>query len=171
MAETSWLSLRQLLVERYFDLRDRLTRRLGSAELASEALHEVYLRLHRVDDPGAVASPAAYLFRAAYNIATDHRRTENRHTRQVVADALLEIPDSQPGPDGIVEAKIEIAALARALLTLPPRQRAILIAARYEQIPRAEIARRHGISRRLVQFELQRALESCREYLDNSKNT
>lgn len=168
MTETSWMALRQLLVERYHDLRERLARRLGSTELASEALHEVYLRLGRTDTPGAVASPRAYLFKAAYNLATDRRRSERRRARHAVSDAdvMLDIPDGQPGPDGIVEARIELAALARALLALPPRQRAILIAARYQQLPRAEIARRFGISRRTVQFELQRALEACREHME-----
>ena len=69
--------------------------------------------------------------------------------------------------DGIAEARFELATLADALLQLPPRQRAILIAARYEQIPRAEIAKRYNISRRLVQAELQRALETCKNYLDS----
>ncbi|MEW6644098.1 MAG: sigma-70 family RNA polymerase sigma factor [Pseudomonadota bacterium] len=168
MTETSWAGLRQLLVDRYHDLRERLTRRLGSAELASEALHEVYLRLDRTDAPGTVASPGAYLFKAAYNVASDRRRSERRHARRAVADAdiMLDIPDRRPGPDGIVEARVELAALARALMALPPRQRAILIAARYQQLPRAEIARRFGISRRTVQFELQRALEACRDHLE-----
>lgn len=167
MAETSWMALRQLLVDRYDDLRNRLARRLGSADMASEALHEVYLRLDRTDSPGAVASPTAYLFRAAFNVASDVWRTERRHARQMTVDGLNEIPDRMPGPDGIAEAKLELAMLVDALLRLPPRQRAILIAARYEQIPRAEIAKRYKISRRLVQAELQRALEACKDYLDD----
>lgn len=170
MAETSWASLRRLLVDRYDDLRSRLTRRLGSADLASEALHEVYLRLDRPDGPGAVTSPIAYLFQAAFNIASDARRMESRRVVQTIADGLDEIPDRRPGPDGIAEAKVELARLVQALLALPPRQRAILIAARYQQIPRAEIAKRYKISRRLVQLEMQRALEACKDYLDGKKD-
>jgi RNA polymerase sigma factor (sigma-70 family) len=168
VAETSWASLQQLLVERYHELRERLARRVGSADLASEALHEVYLRLGRVKEPAPVASPISYLLRAAYNVANDHRRKEKRHNRGAVVDAAFDIADDRPGPDGIAEAKIELAVLARALLALPERQRAILIASRYEQIPRHEIARRYNISRRLVQRELQRALEACKNYLDEN---
>lgn len=168
MAEAGWANLRQLLIERYYDLRDRLTRRLGSAELASEALHEAYLHLDRSDQPGAVGSPAAYLFKTAFNIATDRQRSEMRRTRRAVAAEVTDIPDRGPGPDGIAEARDELEAFRRALLALPPRQRAILIAARYEGIPRAEIARRYNISRRMVQFELQRALEACKDYLDKN---
>jgi RNA polymerase sigma factor (sigma-70 family) len=166
VAETSWAALRQLLVDRYDDLRNRLTRRLGSADMASEALHEVYLRLDRADSPGAVASPTSYLFRAAFNVANDTWRAQRRHARQMTADGLYEVPDRMPGPDGIAEARLELASLVDAILQLPPRQREILIAARYEQIPRAEIARRYNISRRSVQVELQRALEACKDYLD-----
>lgn len=165
MVETSWAGLRQLLVDRYYDLRERLTRRLGSAELASEALHEVYLRLDRKEPP-RVDSPAAYLFKAAYNVANDRRRTEHRHAAHPLTDAS-DIPDEAPRPDNVAMAKDEIATLARALLTLSPRQRAILIAARYQGISREEIARQYNISRRQVQFELQRALQACKDYLDD----
>jgi RNA polymerase sigma factor (sigma-70 family) len=166
VSETGWAALRQLLVDRYDEFRARLAWRLGSADLASEALHEAYLRLDRTDHPGAIASPSAYLFRAAYNLATDMRRTEGRQARQTIVDGLDNLVDQTPGPDGIAEAKIELKALVQALLALPPRRRAILIAARYEGIPRAEIAKRYKISRRSVQFELQRALEACKEFVD-----
>lgn len=166
MTETNWALLRQLLVDRYDDLRRRLTHRLGSVDLASEALHEVYLRLDGTESPGVVASPTAYLFRAACNVATDVRRADSRRPLATTSDGINDVPDRAPGPDGIVEAKVEFSALVNAINALPPRQRAILIAARYEQIPRAEIARRFKISRRAVQFELQRALEACKDYLD-----
>lgn len=166
MSETGWAVLRQLLVDRYDEFRARLTRRLGSADLASEALHEMYLRLDRADHPGPIASPSAYLFRAAYNLATDMRRTEGRQARQTIADGLDDLVDQTPGPDGIAEAKVDLEALVQALRSLPPRQRAILIAARYERLPRAEIARRYNISRRFVQMELQRALEACKVFVD-----
>jgi RNA polymerase sigma factor (sigma-70 family) len=170
VTETSRATLRQLLVDRYEDLRSRLTRRLGSVDLASEALHEVYLRLDRAEGPGAVASPTAYLFRAAFNIASDKRRTESRRAFRTTGDGLDDLPDRTPGPDSIAESKVELATLVQALLALPPRQRAILIAARYQQVPRAEIAKRYNISRRLVQLEMQRALEACKDYLDGKKD-
>jgi RNA polymerase sigma-70 factor (ECF subfamily) len=164
--DVSWESLRRLLVDQYDHLRNRLARRLGSADLASEALHEVYLRLGRTDDPGPIANPAAYLFRSAYNLASDMRRMEERHSRRAIVDGLETLVDQAPGPDGIAESKLELEALSEALLLLPRRQRAILIEARYSRTPQAEIARRHNISKRLVQRELQRAHESCKELVD-----
>ena len=58
-------SLRTLLLAEYVDFDRRLTRRLGSPDLASEALNETYLRLEGMRELGPVRSPKAYLFRIA----------------------------------------------------------------------------------------------------------
>ena len=65
-----------MLAADYGGLFKRLTRRLGSAELACEALHETFLRVERVTDVAEVRSPRDSLFRIALNVATDRRRTE-----------------------------------------------------------------------------------------------
>lgn len=45
----TWALLRDVLAERYDELRTRLSRWLGSDELARESLNETWLRLHRED--------------------------------------------------------------------------------------------------------------------------
>ena len=45
MSDSNITSLRDLLLADYTDLDRRLTRRLGSADLASDVLQETYLRL------------------------------------------------------------------------------------------------------------------------------
>jgi hypothetical protein len=54
MAETTWALLRDLLTDRYTEFKVRLTRRLGSEELASESLHETWLRLNRSGHVGSI---------------------------------------------------------------------------------------------------------------------
>jgi RNA polymerase sigma factor (sigma-70 family) len=164
-SETSWTALRELLVERYDDLRRRLTRRLGSADAAHETLHELYLRMDRPDSVGVLRNPATYILAVAVNLARDRWRTENRRAKRVDAAMLYQLIDENPGPDQIAEGRSSLAALGRALDQLTPRQRMIMVAARFEQLPQAEIARRLDISTRLVQIELQRALEFCEEFL------
>ena len=70
--------LRSLLADRYDDLKTRLSRRLGSSELASDALQDTYVRLGRTEISGPIRSPAAYLFRMAFNVAMDQKRIEKR---------------------------------------------------------------------------------------------
>lgn len=156
-------ALRQLLVDRYDDLRRRLTRRLGSAELATEILHETYLRLNR--EPlklGVVQSPKAYLFRTALNVAADHhRKAEGRRLNTLEIETLRGVADAAIDPAKAMEARLEVTTLERALEELTPRRRAILIAARLENVSHAELAARFGISTRMVEKDLRAALEHC----------
>jgi len=161
MTETGLAALRRLLVQRYDDLRLRLTRRLGSADLAQEVLHETWLRLDSSDSAAIVQSHEAYLFRAALNTALDRRRAENRRLTAAEVAGLLEIADDSPDPAQIVEARSDLRAVQAIMLGLPPRQYAILLAARLDGLPRREIAKRFRISVRLVQRELQEAQDYC----------
>jgi RNA polymerase sigma factor (sigma-70 family) len=165
MTEIKRTILRRVLVTRYNDLKMRLTRRLGSAELAGEALQDTYLRLEGVETSGVVSSPGAYLFRMAFNIAMDHRRAERRRLSFMEVRHLLDVAEDTLGPARIVEGRLEIEALERVLAELPPRRRAILLAVRLEGLPQRQIAARLGISLRLVEKELQRAQEYCAERL------
>lgn len=166
MSEISWATLRQRLIERYDEFRGRLARRLGSDDLASESLHEAYLRLDREDALGPVRNVDAYVMRTAINIAVDARRSENRRlTRSEVLDEL-ELSDDAPDPAREAEGRIAIAHLGRLILELPWRQRAILIAARLHGTPHQDLARRYGISKRMVQLELRAALDYCEERLE-----
>jgi RNA polymerase sigma-70 factor (ECF subfamily) len=165
MTEKARATLLSFLAVRYDDLKTRLTRRLGSAELAGEALQDTYLRLGHTDTDGMVRSPGAYIFRMAFNIAMDHRRAESRRLSVAEIHDLLNIADDAPGPEQIVGARSEIEALERVIEELPPRRRAVLLAARLEGLPQRQIALRLGISLRLVEKELKRAQEYCAERL------
>src|SRR5262245_44008267 len=103
--ETSWQTLRQLLVERYDHFRQRLTRRLGASDAAQETLHELYLRLDRSDSAGTLQNPSTYLLTSAVNLARDRWRTEHRRAGGVDIDALYALIDENPGPDRIVESR------------------------------------------------------------------
>jgi RNA polymerase sigma-70 factor, ECF subfamily len=155
------LALRQILAERYNELRLRLTRRLGSPDWAEEALHDTYLRLDGTEVVGEIRNPAAYLFRAAFNNALNRRRAENRRLSAVDIETLLHIADDAPGAQRVVEGRSDLALLKTAMATLPTRQRSILLASRLEGLSRQEIADRFGISISMVEKELKKAQEHC----------
>jgi RNA polymerase sigma-70 factor (ECF subfamily) len=161
MTGGNYAALRRLFLLRYDDLKTRLTRRLGSADLAGEALQDTWLRLHDAGGAAAVHHADAYLFTVAINIARDRRRAEVRRLTADEVGDLLDIPDDAPDQMRIAESRSELQVLEALLLELPPRQRAILLAARLEDVPRVEIARRFRISVRLVQRELLDAQNYC----------
>lgn len=162
MTVTDQVILRQLLLEGYDELKTRLTQRLGSSELAGEAIQDTWLRLNQAEISGVVRNPVNYLFRIALNIARDRLAVDRRHLSAVDVDRLLDLADEkEPNPERVAEARSELRALEAAMSELPARQREILAAAQLDGMPRREIAKRLGISLSLVEKELKLAHEYC----------
>ncbi len=150
MTESPLVVMRRLFIDGYDDLRKRLTQRLGSADLAREAMHDTWLRLARLEPVGVVRQPEHYLFRAALNAADDRRRREKRHSQTVELDSALEVPDERLTPEEGLIARAELEAFETIIAELPPRRRAIFLAARVGNVPRQVIADEMRISLRLV---------------------
>ncbi|MDI4236714.1 RNA polymerase sigma factor [Bradyrhizobium sp. Arg237L] len=166
MTEAGWAALQRRLLTRYGDLKKRLTRYLGSADLANEALHDTWLRLERGGELTTVRNPDTYLYSMAINIASNLRRAENRRLTAFEVEALLEIGDDAPDAARVLVARTELEALVHIIGELPVRQQAVLLAARLEGVPRREIATRFGVSERFVQRELQAAHDYCATRLE-----
>jgi len=122
MTETSLPALRRLLLLRYDELKARLTRRLGSSELAGDALQDTWLRLGQGDNVAAVRSQDAYLLQIAVNIARDRQRKESRRLTTTEVEALLNVADEAPNPARAMEAKSDLDALRAVMAELPPCQ-------------------------------------------------
>lgn len=161
MTETAWTTLRQLLADRYDELCRQLSRRLNSEDLAHETLHDTWLHLVQKEGSATIQNPASYLLRTALNLAIDRQRRTPRLARQEDADAFLDVPDQSPGPVQIIESQEDMGILRQALVELTPRQRFILLASRLEARPLREIADELGLSQRMVDIELRRALRHC----------
>ncbi len=169
MSEATRASLRNFIMERYDDLRSRLRFRLGSVELAEDALHDAFVRLERAEVAGEVRRPAAYVLRMASNLAANRRLRDQRLLSMEDVRAVLDIPDEGQNPAPALEAASEMARVKRALATLPERRRALLVGAWLDEVPVAELAVRHGIAVRTVQHEIQQALEQIRRKLASKR--
>lgn len=168
MGDTNKTVLRDLLLADYRNLDRRLARRLRSTDLASDVLHDTYLRLEEMNDVGPVRSPEAYLLRIAVNIANDRRRAESRRLTTEEVDQLLDIPDDQPDAERAIEARSEVELLRRAIAELPERRRRVLLLSRVEDVPNREIAARLGLTVRTVETDLKQAVEHCAQRLRRS---
>lgn len=165
MTDTNIAALRALLLADYADLDRRLARRLGSTDLASDVLHETYLRLQGLSEIGPVRSPRAYLFRIALNIASDRRRAENRRLTADEVDCLLDIPDDRPDAARVIEDRSEVELLKRAIAELPARRRRVLTLSRIEGMTNREIAEQLGVTVRTIETDLKQAVEHCADRL------
>ncbi|QHI97407.1 sigma-70 family RNA polymerase sigma factor [Xylophilus rhododendri] len=165
MSESFKAALQALFLSRYAQLRRHLRLRLGSEDLAHDALQETYLRVEAMAERPAARFPSAYLFRIALNIAEDQRKTRARLLSTSEVEELYDMADEMADPARTAEARGEIGALDRALAELPRRRRAIVIASRVDEVPHQEIALRFGVSVRTVEKELRAGLEHCCERL------
>jgi RNA polymerase sigma-70 factor (ECF subfamily) len=168
MSDTSRAALLTLLVASYDDLRQRLMRRSGSADLAEEALQDTFLRLSKATIAEPIRDLNAYLYRVAVSVLSNRRVAERRHNSAVEIDALFALADDDPGPERVVEARSEIEAFKRAVLELPVRRREIVVAVFVHEMPLSKVAQRFGVSMRTIQVELKQALAYCALRLDRA---
>jgi len=156
MPDATIPALRSFLVSRYADLKRTLTRRLGCADLAGDALQDTWLKLESRDDAEGVREPFAYLLRTAVNVAYDRQRNQSRLVSASEIEALLaEQPDPAPEPPDALTARRELDTLMAAIGKLPERRRQILVMVRWE------VAERLGVSLRTVEQELKKAHDFC----------
>ena len=134
-----------------------MSARLGSAAEAEDVMQDLWLKLeHLPEQP--VASPAAYLFRVAANLAADRRLS---HARAEARDGLwLSVqPESSEYPDAeaVMIARDRLARVEAAIAAMPERMRAALRMFRVERRPQKEIASELGITVSGVEKLLKRA--------------
>ncbi len=168
MTDANQTLLRRSLLASYSKLRDRLARRLGSLELAGEALNETWLRIETTSEGKPVSNPEAYLYRAALNTASNIRRSQERRLSEVEIESVLNLADEAPGPDRILAAREEVAIVNEALAELPERQR-IVFRESFLGTTNIELAARLGVTPRTISSDLQRAVAHCARRL-GSKN-
>ncbi|MDZ5633837.1 sigma-70 family RNA polymerase sigma factor [Janthinobacterium sp. GMG1] len=166
--------LQAVLEGNYASLHRRLARHLGCAELASDSLHDAWLRLGTLaaGDGAALAhSPVAYVFRVACNAAMDSLRRNRAWLYTDEGDGggagagaagLVDfLADTAAGPERLAELQADVRRLAQAVELLPRRHRQVLEALRVDELTRQEVAERHDMSLRNVDTALRQALDHC----------
>lgn len=161
MTKSTREALRDALVERYNHLRDRLAARLGSQDLAGEALHETWLKLRDGAELAPVADPDAYLYRAAVNTASNLVASHRRVLGGAEIDELMEVADDAPGPERIAIGRSELAHVWRVLGELTPRQRHIFVESFTGTASHEELAEHYRVSVRMIQIDLRDAILHC----------
>ncbi|MDR2323966.1 MAG: RNA polymerase sigma factor [Acidovorax sp.] len=152
----------------YASLKRRLTLVLGNADLASDALHDTWIRVKDKDDRRLIEQPGAYLMRVATNIAADIQRRQRRSLSGDEVDALLaEMEDPAPCPQRTAEARSDLNALTQLMALMPERRRVILVMVHWEGVAQKEVASRLGTSLRTVEYELRRAHDVLDAHMDS----
>jgi RNA polymerase sigma-70 factor (sigma-E family) len=125
-----------------------------AADLVQGVLEKIGSRWSYVQDK--TGDPLAYVRRSMANAHVSRWRRTRRES--LVAD----LPDTSPH---VQADPFEHEPLWRALRTLPPRQRAVLVLRYYECLSEVEIAAALGISQGTVKSQASKAIASLRQKL------
>jgi RNA polymerase sigma factor (sigma-70 family) len=130
-----------------------------------DLVQESYRRLLRARSLGEVSNPKAYLFATARHAALDVCRHNQGLTfeRLEDSDPLRVLEDGVGLVDAVCHEQ-ELSLLHEAIALLPPRCREVLALRKLEGLPRADIARRLGISEATVNIHISLGMLRCRQF-------
>lgn len=144
-------------------VRAYLARLLGCPEAGREAAQDVFLKLLLRPETTSIENPRAFLLRAARNIAIDLLRAESaRPLFEPVEDHRESLADTLSDPARITEARQQLRLLAEGIGGLPPKCRDVFFLHRFEGLTQKEIAGRLGISVKMVEAHMARAMLQLR---------
>lgn len=139
-------------------LRRFFGRRVRDATEVEDLVQEAFARLYESGDQRDLQRPVAYLFRIASNLIADRGRRLMRQPVQAELDSITERVGVAPDQEqGRMLADLQ-QALESALAQLSPRCREIFIMRRFHNRSTAEIATMLGITHRMVQKYMTRAM-------------
>ena len=150
-----WTSIRRYIVQRF-----------GSGPPdPDDAVQAAFERFARLENPGAVVDPVAFLRRSAHNFVLDHHRAEKVRARHAGAQAQLDPATDDLDPERVLSARQRLDVIDRAMREMDEKRRDVLVMSRIHGLSSAEIARRLGCSPTLVKMRLAEALALCHRAL------
>jgi RNA polymerase sigma factor (sigma-70 family) len=133
-------------------------RRVATPAEAEDLSQEVFIRIARAPR-GVAPMPDAYIFRIAANLLRDKGRRDKVRTAYREARALDDFLGIDPlDPHRVAEGREDLARVAHAIAELPDKTRRIFTLYRIESIDKHSIAESFGLSVRMVEIHVQRAL-------------
>ncbi len=162
-----------ILVGRYKDqLINFVYRYLGDYDEADDVVQETFIRLFRNKDSyRPVAKFSTWLYTIAANLAkTQLRRRKRRALFSLSKSApddhvARDIPDTRYRADADAEASLKQEIIQKALDSIPPKYREVVVLCDIQELAYEEICRITGLNMGTVKSRLNRARAQLRELL------
>ena len=139
-----------------------LRRRLSVAEDAYDIAQETYIRMMKYEGSSEIKSPSAMLYRIAVNVANDHGRASlSRFSGSHSQIDDLELESDLPSAERDLAGQQDLDLLLDAVEQLPPKCKQVFLLSRAHGMTYPEIARHCGISVKMVEKQISRALAHC----------
>lgn len=162
------------LYDRFYSRAYRLAYGMtGRHELAEDLTQEIFMRAYqKLDKYDGRSSFATWFYRLAVNSSLNTRKREmkERHESTETLDALPQADTTKPVESHILRREVQ-AQINRALLSLKPKMRVIVILKDIEGLNISEIAERLDCSQGTVASRLFRARDLLARKLGHLRNT
>jgi RNA polymerase sigma-70 factor (ECF subfamily) len=153
----------RVLEDHRLPLRSFLRKRLRNEEDIDDAVQEISLRLFSYQVRHAIESPTALLYHVAERVLVDFSRRAQSHC--VGAHCALDdvqLLSEDPSPEQLASAGQDLALLIHALECLSSKCQDVFLLSRMEGLSYPQIAARCGISVKMVEKYISRALAELR---------
>ena len=141
------------------DVRAWLRRAGASPEDVDDIVQEAYCRLAGLGSVAHIANGRAYFFQTARNIAAERvRRARIVRIDFVTEIDALNILDSEPSAERVVDSRRELARVQKLIEDLPERCRDVFMLRRIHGLSQKEVAERLKVSENVVEAQAARAL-------------
>lgn len=158
--------------EHYVPLVQYLRRRIGSDSEARDLAQDAYVRLLRYRENQNLESLKALLFRIATNLmGMRSRRARARHWNEhQPIDEELAIAANCPSQEQQLGDQQQLDRLMAVIQRLPTKCRQVFVLSRFHDMAYPEIAERCGISVKMVEKHITKALAFCRAEVGDSRS-
>jgi RNA polymerase sigma-70 factor (ECF subfamily) len=127
---------------------------------ADDLVQEAYCRLSQLSDWETIANPRAYLFTTVRNLLLEHvRRSQVVGIQSLLDIQSLDVVDTAPLPDQIVEGQTELGRLRAIAEHLPDNCRDVFILRKLYQLSQREVAERLDLTQSVVEKRTAQALK------------
>lgn len=140
-----------------------LRRKLQDPVDLHDALQETSLRAWSYAARSEVRAPVSICFRIAENVAIDFARAQKRAPFTGQASEIEHFAAEDPGPERSASATQKLELVKKVIGGLPPGCRHVFLLSRSNGLSNPEIAKRCGVSIKLVEKQISRALRELRE--------
>jgi RNA polymerase sigma-70 factor (ECF subfamily) len=135
--------------------------RVGDRDTALDIAQDSFAKAWRSAQSGdEIRNPEAFLFTIANNLIIDHYRKAKSSSLDAMADDGFD-----PGFDGIpgAHATAELSLVMKALDSLEPQDRDVIVMRHIDGLTPGEIAERLGITENAVSVRVHRAVKKLKE--------
>lgn len=156
------LSVQETIRRHHGALLSFLRLRLRISHDADDVAQESYIRMMQYEGSREIRSPSSMLFRIAINVANDLGRSElaRRASDQCSIDDV-ELVSELPSAEREIGACQDLELLQAVISQLSPKCREVFLLSRAQLMTYPEIALHCGISLKMVEKHISRALAVC----------